>query len=48
MLIPFLVIGGVVVLILFWFVGVYNTFVKLKNSIEEAFSTMDVYLKKTI
>ncbi len=46
MLIPFLVIGGVVVLILFWFIGVYNTFVKLKNSIEEAFSTMDVYLKK--
>ena len=46
MLIPFLIIGGVVVLILFWFIGVYNTFVKLKNSIEEAFSTMDVYLKK--
>lgn len=46
MFIPFLVIGGVVVLVLFWFIGVYNTFVKLKNSIEEAFSTMDVYLKK--
>ena len=24
----------------------YNTFIKLKNSVKEAFSTMDVYLKK--
>jgi LemA protein len=29
-----------------WFIGAYNGFVKLKNSIEEAFATMDVYLKK--
>ncbi len=41
------IIGAVVIiLILLWFVGAYNGFVRLKNSIEEAFSTMDVYLKK--
>lgn len=42
----FIIIAVVVILILLWFVGAYNGFVRLKNSIEEAFSTMDVYLKK--
>ena len=36
----------IVAIILIWFVGTYNMFVKLKNSLNEAFSTMDVYLKK--
>lgn len=40
------IIGAIVVLIILWVIGTYNRFVKLKNSIEEAFSTMDVYLKK--
>lgn len=44
------VIGGVVGLLLIifviWLVTTYNNFVRLKNAIEEAFSTMDVYLKK--
>ena len=44
------VIGGVVGLLLIifviWLVSTYNNFVRLKNAIEEAFSTMDVYLKK--
>lgn len=44
------VIGGVVGLLLIifviWLVATYNNFVRLKNAIEEAFSTMDVYLKK--
>lgn len=34
------------VLIASWLILSYNGFVKLKNKIEEAFSTMDVYLKK--
>jgi len=38
--------GGVLVVIIIWIIASYNGFVKLKNSIEEAFSTMDVYLKK--
>lgn len=29
-----------------FFIGNYNGFIKLKNNCEEAFSTMDVYLKK--
>ncbi len=40
------IIGAIVVIILLAFVGIYNGLVKLKNSVEEAFSTMDVYLKK--
>ena len=40
------VIGGIAVLLIIWVIAAYNGFIKLKNSIEEAFSTMDVYLKK--
>lgn len=40
------IIFGVVVIILLWAIATYNGFVKLKNKFEEAFSTMDVYLKK--
>lgn len=36
----------VVVLLLVFFVGGYNRLVKLKLLVDEAFSTMDVYLKK--
>ncbi len=50
--------GGVIALIIFgvifvlglifvvWLVATYNKFVKMKNDIDEAFSTMDVYYKK--
>lgn len=41
-----IVIGAVVLILIIWFIAAYNGFVRLKNSIEEAFSTMDVYLKK--
>ncbi len=45
-----IIITVVVVLILIILVatviGTYNSLIKLKNSVEEAFSTMDVYLKK--
>lgn len=44
------VVVGVIVLlaIIFacWAVSTYNKFVRMKHQIEEAFSTMDVYLKK--
>lgn len=36
----------VVVLILLFGVSVYNGLVSLRNRVEEAFSTMDVYMKK--
>ena len=41
-----IIIGAVVLLLIFWVVGRYNAFVKGRNMTEEAFSTMDVYLKK--
>ena len=41
-----IIIGAVVLLLILWFVISYNGFIRLKNEIEEAFATMDVYLKK--
>ena len=40
------VIIGVVVLAAIYYVTTYNGFIRLQNMIEEAFSTMDVYLVK--
>lgn len=42
MIIALLVIVVIVVAV----IGMYNGFIKLKNNCEEAFATMDVYLKK--
>lgn len=36
----------IIIIILIWGIGAYNGFIRKKNSIEEAFATMDVYLKK--
>ena len=40
------IVLGVVALIAIYAVSQYNGFVNMKNVVEEAFSTMDVYLKK--
>lgn len=40
------IIIGIIVLIVVYVLVTYNSFVKLNNSVKEAFSTMDVYLKK--
>lgn len=40
------VIGIILVILVVWMIGAYNGFVSSKNKIEEAFSTMDVYMKK--
>lgn len=40
------IIIAIVVLILIYLGVTYNGFVKLNNTVKEAFSTMDVYLKK--
>ena len=37
---------GVLVLIVLYFFVTFNRFVQLRNRVREAFSTMDVYLKK--
>lgn len=41
-------IGVVIVLLLVgvWIFTTYNSFIKLKNNVEEGFATMDVYMKK--
>ncbi len=41
----YVVISIIVVISIYVFV-LYNTFIKLNNKVKEAFSTMDVYLKK--
>lgn len=45
-MIPILIIVGLVVIIGLWLVMSRNSFVSIKNQVEEAFATMDVYLKK--
>jgi len=42
----FIVIAAVGAVVVLWGVGAYNAFVKMRNAVEEAFSTMDVYMKK--
>lgn len=41
-----IVVLAIIAILVIWFIGAYNGFIKLKNSVEEAFSTMDVYMKK--
>lgn len=40
------IVLGIVALLVIYGISQYNGFVTLKNVVEEAFSTMDVYLKK--
>jgi len=40
------VILGIIAVLVLWAVSSYNKLVKLKIAVEEAFATMDVYLKK--
>ena len=40
------IIIGIVVLLIIYIIALYNSFVQLNNKVDEAFSTMDVYLKK--
>ena len=40
------VILAIVVLIVIFIIAQYNSLIKLRNSVNEGFSTMDVYLKK--
>ena len=40
------ILAIILVLLVIYVFATYNSFVKLKNRVKEAFSTMDVYLKK--
>jgi len=41
-----LIILAIIVIIAIWTISAYNGFIRLRNIVEEAFATMDVYLKK--
>lgn len=41
-----IVILVIIIIAVLWGIAAYNGFVRLRNMVEEAFSTMDVYLKK--
>lgn len=41
-----IVVAIIVVALVAWTISVYNQLVKLKNNVEESYSTMDVYMKK--
>lgn len=41
-----IIVAAIVLIIAIWAITGYNGFVRAKNNVEEAFSTMDVYLKK--
>lgn len=43
---PWMIILAIAVLIVIWFVTTYNSLVGMKQKVNEAFSGMDVYLKK--
>ncbi len=43
---PYIIAAVVIVLVLIWVASTHNKLVALRNNVEEAFSTMDVYLKK--
>ena len=43
-----IIIGAVVLLLIIFVISSYNKLVKQKVNVEEAFATMDVYLKKRI
>lgn len=41
-----IVIVVIIIGLVLWLISMYNTFIKMRNNVEEAYSTMDVYLKK--
>jgi len=45
-MVPLLVIVGVVVVVLFLLVGIYNSLVRLRNQVSNAWSQIDVQLKR--
>ncbi|PID81286.1 hypothetical protein CSB20_03600 [bacterium DOLZORAL124_64_63] len=46
MLIPLLVILGLIIVVVGWVVGVYNSLVGLRNRVKEAWAQVDVQLKR--
>ena len=45
-MLKFIIIGGVLLLLVFWAVGMYNGLIKLRNLVQEAWRQIDVELKR--
>ena len=45
-MLKFIVIGGIVLLLVFWAIGIYNGLIKLRNLVQEAWRQIDVELKR--
>lgn len=43
---PLLIAGGIIVLLIIWFISIYNRLVSLRNNRENAFADIDVQLKQ--
>lgn len=41
-----IIFGAIIAIVVVWLITGYNAFIKMRNMVEEAFATMDVYLKK--
>jgi LemA protein len=46
MLLVFLVLLGLAVVVVFWLIGIYNVLVRLRNEVKNAWSQIDVQLKR--
>lgn len=45
-MVPLLIFVGVLVLLIFWLIGIYNSLVRLRNQVKNAWSQIDVQLKR--
>lgn len=46
MWIPLAIIVGIILIVIFWVVGMYNGLVQLRNRFKNAFAQIDVQLKR--
>ena len=45
-MLPLLIILGIIAIIIIWAIGIYNSLVKLRNQVKNAWSQIDVQLKR--
>jgi LemA protein len=45
-MIPLIVILGILFILVLWFIGIYNSLIKLRNQVKNAWSQIDVQLKR--
>ena len=45
-MVPLLIIAGIILIVIIWFVTIYNALVRLRNQVKNAWSQIDVQLKR--